>query len=108
MRTAEAGQLLRIYVGESDTWRGRPVYQAIVERARRDGLAGATVTRGIYGYGAGRRIHRARSGRISEDVPAVIEIADTPDRISAFMPVLDEMMRDGLVTLAGAELFAYR
>jgi len=102
------GKLLRIFIGESDTWHGKPLYQAIVERVRKEGLAGATVVRGIEGFGATSRIHTARILRLSEDLPLVIEIVDTAERIQRIIPVLDEMMGDGLVTLERVEVITYR
>jgi hypothetical protein len=103
-----AGKLLRIFVGESDTWQGRPLYQAIVERARADGMAGATVIRGIEGFGRRSVVHTARILRLSEDLPVVIEIVDTEEKIRAILPALDEMITDGMVTLEAAEVITYR
>jgi len=102
------GKLLRIYVGESDTWHGKPLYQAIVERVRAEGLAGATVIRGIEGFGADSRIHTSRILRLSEDLPVLIEIADTTERIDRIVPLLDEMVTEGLVTVENVEIIAYR
>jgi PII-like signaling protein len=102
------GKLLRIYVGESDTWHGKPLYQAIVERVRAEGLAGATVIRGIEGFGADSRIHTSRILRLSEDLPVLIEIADTAERIDRIVPLLDEMVTEGLVTVENVEIIAYR
>lgn len=108
MRIDGQGRLLRIFVGESDTWEGRPLYQAIVERVRDEGLAGATVLRGIEGYGASSRIHTSRILRLSEDLPIVIEIVDTDESIDRIVPILDEMVTDGLVTLERVQIIAYR
>lgn len=108
MRLEGHGQLLRIFIGESDTWHGRPLYQALVQRFREDGLAGATVLRGIEGFGAKSHLHTARILRLSEDLPLVIEVVDTEDKITAFLPVLDEMVSDGLVTLERVQVLAYR
>ena len=108
MKIEGEGKLLRIFIGESDTWHGKPLYQAIVERVRKEGLAGATVVRGIEGFGATSRIHTARILRLSEDLPLVIEIVDTAERIQRIIPVLDEMMGDGLVTLERVEVITYR
>jgi PII-like signaling protein len=102
------GQLLRIFVGEADRWHGHSLYEAIVLRAREAGLAGATVLRGLMGFGAKSRIHTAKVLRLSEDLPIVIEIADRADRIEAFLPLLDEMVADGLVTLERVQVIAYR
>jgi PII-like signaling protein len=108
MRIEGEGKLLRIFVGESDTWHGKPLYQAIVERVRAEGLAGATVLRGIEGFGADSRIHTSRILRLSEDLPVVIEIADTAERIDRIVPLLDEMVTEGLVTLERVDIIAYR
>jgi uncharacterized protein len=102
------GKLLRIFIGESDTWHGRPLYEAIVHRVREAGLAGATVVRGIEGFGADSRLHTSRILRLSEDLPVVIEIVDTPERIDEVLPLLDEMIKEGMVTLERVEIVAYR
>jgi PII-like signaling protein len=101
-------ELLRIFVGESDHWQGRPLYEMIVEEARRRGMAGATVTRGLMGFGAHSRLHTAKILRLSEDLPIVIEIVDTPDKIADFLPQLDEMIPEGLVTLEKVRVITYR
>ncbi|HFB39022.1 MAG TPA: DUF190 domain-containing protein [Oceanithermus sp.] len=101
-------KLLRIFVGESDRYRGRPLYEAIVQKAREAGLAGASVFRGIMGYGAHSRIHSARLLRLSEDLPVMIEIVDEAEKIEAFLPVLDGMIAEGLVTLERVEVVWYR
>lgn len=101
------GKLLRLFIGESDTWHGRPLYQAIVERVRAEGLAGATVLRGIEGFGADSHLHTSRILRLSEDLPVVIEIVDSEAKINSFLPVLDEMMESGLVTLEAATVLQY-
>lgn len=108
MKLEGHGKLLRIFIGESDTWHGKPLYQAIVERARSEGVAGATVIRGIEGYGAKSRLHTARILRLSEDLPLVIEIVDTEENVRAIMPALDEMIGDGLMTLEDVEVISYR
>jgi uncharacterized protein len=102
------GQLLRIFVGESDRWHGKPLYEAIVERARKEGLAGATVVRGLEGFGAHSRLHTTRILRLSEDLPIVIELVDTQEKIEAFLPGLDEMVAEGMVTLERVRVIAYR
>lgn len=108
MRIEGDGKLVRIFVGESDTWHGKPLYQAIVERAREQGLAGATVVRGIEGFGASSILHTARILRLSEDLPVVIEIVDRAERIDAILPILDEMVGGGLVTVEPVHIIAYR
>ena len=102
------GQLLRIFVGEADRWEGKPLYEAIVEVARRQGLAGATVWKGFMGFGAHSRMHTAKILRLSEDLPIVIEIVDAAEKIRAFLPTLDRMVAEGLVTLERAEVLLYR
>jgi uncharacterized protein len=108
MRNESEGQLLRIFVGESDRWEGKPLYEAIVHRARAAGLAGATVLRGLEGFGAHSRLHTTRILRLSEDLPVVIEIVDEAPRIEAFIPQLDEMVTEGMVTLEKVRVIAYR
>ena len=108
MKLEGEGQLLRIFIGENDRWRGTPLYEAIVLRAREEGLAGATVLRGLMGYGAKSRIHTAKVLRLSEDLPIVVEIVDRSDRIEKFLPLLDEMVGDGLVTLERVRVITYR
>ena len=98
MKLFTEAKLLRVFIGESDKFEGRPLYQAIVEKARERELAGATVLRGYLGYGANSRIHSARIMRLSEDLPMVIEIVDEPERIAAFATELDDMIQEGLVT----------
>jgi PII-like signaling protein len=102
------GKLLRIFIGESDKHGRKPLYQAIVEMLREEGLAGATVLRGIEGFGATSRLHTARILRLSEDLPIVIEVADTAEQIEAVMPKIDELVTEGLVTLERVEVVTYR
>ena len=102
------GKLVRVFVGEADRWQGRPLYEAIVEEARRRGLAGATAWKGFMGFGAHSRLHTAKILRLSEDLPVVIEIVDTAEKIEAFLPTLEEMVQEGLVTLERAEVILYR
>lgn len=111
MKIAGDGKLLRIFVGEADRVQGRPLYEAIVEKAREVGLAGATVWRGIEGYGATSRIHTARILRLSEDLPILIEIVDTDERVRNALPHLEELIEAAgggcLVTLEKAEIIRY-
>lgn len=107
MKLEGEGKLLRIFIGESDRWEGRPLYEAIVQRIREAGGAGATVLRGIEGFGAHSRIHTARILRLSEDLPVVIEVVDRADRIDALLPILDEMIREGMVTIERVEILKY-
>jgi PII-like signaling protein len=102
------GLLLRIYIGEADHWHGQPLYHAIVERLRAAGLAGATVMRGIEGFGAKQHVHTTRLLTLSEDLPLLIEAVDTEDKIRAVLPLMDEMVGDGLITLEKVEVIAYR
>jgi PII-like signaling protein len=108
MRTESEGKLLRIFIGESDRWHGKPLYEAIVERARKEGLAGATVIRGLEGFGAHSRLHTSRILRLSEDLPVVIEIVDSEEQIGRVLPALDEMVSEGMVTLETVRVIAYR
>ena len=103
-----AAMLVRIYLGETDQSDGRPLYQAIVERMRASGLAGATVLRGIEGFGAMSHLHTSRILRLSEDLPILVEAVDSEERIRAILPELDEMVGDGLITLERVEVVAYR
>ena len=102
------GQLLRIFIGEGDHWHGRPLYEAIVLEARKRGMAGATVIKGFMGFGAHSRVHTARILRLSEDLPIVVEIVDTEEKIQAFLPALDEMVKEGLATVEKATVLFYR
>lgn len=100
--------LLRIFIGEADRHEGHPLHEAIVLKAREKGLAGATVFRGPMGFGATSRIHTAKILRLSGDLPVVIEIVDTQERIDAFLPLLDGMIDGGLVTLENVRVLHYR
>lgn len=102
------GKLLRIFIGEQDKWHGQPLYEAIVHLARKEGLAGATCLKGFLGYGAKSHLHTVKLLRLSEDLPIVIEIVDSEEKIQAFLPKLDAMIQDGLVTLERAEVLVYR
>jgi hypothetical protein len=108
MKLEGQAQLLRIFIGESDRSAGKPLYEAIVLAAREAGLAGATVLRGLEGFGARSRIHTARILRLSEDLPIVVEIVDSEDQIAAFLPRLDAMVTEGLVTLERVQVLVYR
>ena len=104
----EKGHLLRIFIGESDKRDGVPLYEWIVKKAREQGLAGATVTRGILGFGAHSRIHTTKILRLSEDMPMVIEIVDTLKKIDKFMPIIDYAIIEGLVTIEEISIRFYR
>ncbi|WP_342240060.1 DUF190 domain-containing protein [Inquilinus sp. OTU3971] len=99
--------LLRIFIGENDRHDGRPLYEAIVLKAREAGLGGATVLRGPMGFGHSSRLHTAKILRLSEDLPLIIEIVDAEPKIDAFLPVLDGMMSSGLVTLEKVQVLQY-
>jgi len=107
-QTEEQGTLLRIFIGESDLWEKTPLYEAIVLAAREADLAGATVLRGLMGYGRHSRVHTAKILRLSQDLPIVIEIADRADKIEAFLPAVDRMVTEGLVTLEQVRVLKYR
>src|SRR5688572_10041919 len=108
MKTEADLQRLRIYVNESDRWDGKPLYEAIVRAARDLGMAGATALRGIEGFGANDRIHTVKVLRLSEDVPIVIEVVDQPQRIAAFLPTLDKMVSEGMVTIESVRVLTYQ
>lgn len=108
MRIPTEGKLLRVFIGEADRWQGRPLYEVIVEEARRRGLAGATVLKGTMGFGAHSLLHTAKILRLSEDLPVVIEIVDAAEKIEAFLPDLDAMVGEGLVTIERAQVILYR
>lgn len=108
MKIEGEGVLLRVFIGESDRWEGRPLHDAIVRRAREEGLAGATVLRGIEGFGGQSRIHTASILRLSTDLPIVVEIVDRKDRIDGFLPLLDGMVDEGMITMEKVQIIAYR
>jgi PII-like signaling protein len=107
--TRLTGDALRVtvFIGEHDTWHHKPLYSEIVHRAHRAGLAGASVFRGIEGFGASSRIHTSRLLSLSEDLPVAIVIVDTEERVRAFLPQLDELVTEGLVVLDGCEVIRY-
>jgi len=108
MEIPQESLLLRIFIGESDRWQRQPLHEAIVLKARELHIAGATVLRGSMGYGKTSRLHTAKILRLSGDLPLIIEIVDSEERINAFLPVLDKMMGGGLVTLEKARVLYYR
>ena len=108
MKLPSEAELLRIFIGENDKHDGRPLYEVIVESARKHGMAGATVLRGVLGFGANSRIHTAKILRLSEDLPIVIEIVDSPERIAELLPEFDDMIDEGLITLEKVRVIAYR
>lgn len=102
------GQLLRIFIGESDRHEGVPLHEWIVRQAREHGLAGATVLRGLEGFGAHSRLHTAKILRLSADLPIVVEIVDTVEKVASFMPIVDGVVREGLATLENVTIHFYR
>jgi PII-like signaling protein len=107
MKLEGEAQLLRIFVGESDKWHGRPVYEAIVLKARELHIAGATVLRGPMGFGAHSRLHTAKVLRLSEDLPVIVEIVDSEEKIKTLLSHIDEMVTEGLVTLEKVHVIKY-
>jgi uncharacterized protein len=108
VKRESTAKLVRIFLGESDRWRGQPLYVAIVEAMRASGLAGATVFKGIIGFGAHSVVHAARIVDLSSDLPIVIELVDTEEKIEAFLPTLDTMVSEGLVTIETVRVIAYK
>ena len=108
MKIPNEGQLLRIFIGEGNRHEGRPLYEWIVLQAKKMGLAGATVLRGIMGYGANSRIHTSKIMRLSEDMPIIIEIVDTSEKLTAFLSHIDNVICEGLATLEKADVQFYR
>lgn len=108
MTLPKNGKLLRIFIGENDSHEGIPLFEWIVRKARREGLAGATVLRGLEGFGARSRLHTAKILRLSSDLPIVVEIVDTEDKIEAFLPLVDNAVGEGLATVEKVEVHFYR
>jgi uncharacterized protein len=108
MKFEGEGKLLRIFIGESDRFEGKPLYQALVEKARSEGLAGATVLRGMEGFGASSHLHTSRILRLSEDLPVIVEIVDTAETIDRVVPLFDEMVGHGMMTLEKVNVITYR
>ena len=100
--------LMRIHIGESDKWHGRPLYEALVELFRREGLSGATVLRGVGGYGSTSRYHTDKSLRLSQDLPIVVEVVEDSERVEKILPKLDDMIGGGLITLERVRVILYR
>ena len=108
MKLPEEGFLLRIFIGESDQYQGRALFEQIVLKARELNLAGATVVRGMMGFGADSRLHTAKVLRLSEDLPIIIELVDTEEKLNSLMPFLDETVKEGLITLEKVKVIKYR
>lgn len=108
MKIPAEGKLLRIFIGEQDKWKGKPLYEAIVQLARKEGMAGATALKGFMGFGAKSHMHTTKLLRLSEDLPIVIEIVDSEEKVQAFLPHLDEMVKEGLITLEKVNVILYQ
>ncbi len=108
MKIPQNGVLIRIFIGESDRYKDIPLYEAIIKEARKLGIAGATVTRGIMGFGATSRIHTTKIMRLSEDLPIIIEIVDAEEKIGLLMPFLDKHVKEGLITMENVKVIKYR
>ncbi len=107
LRRESKARMMRIYIGENDKWNGKPLYEAIVNGLRAHDIAGVTVYRGILGYGANRRIHKDAKLSLSHDRPILLSVVDTEEKLKAFMPILDQMVQQGLVVLSDAEIIKY-
>lgn len=108
MKIPAEGKLLRIFIGEADQWQGQPLYEAIVLLAKKEGMAGATALKGFLGFGCKSHMHTAKILRLSEDLPIIIEMVDSEEKINRFLPHLDEMVKEGLITLERANVIMYR
>jgi len=108
MKIPSEGKLLRIFIGEADRWQGKPLYEEIVVLARKEGMAGATVLKGFMGFGCKSHMHTAKVLRLSEDLPIIVEMVDSEEKINTFLPKLDVMVREGLITLEKAQVVMYR
>ena len=109
MRTLEGTQVLvRIFMGEADQWHHQPLHVALLERLRREGFSGATVTRAIAGFGAHSLVHTANILRLSQDLPVILEVVDTEEQIEKLRPILDEMVDEGLVTMEKVHVLRYK
>jgi hypothetical protein len=108
MNLPEDAKLVRVFIGEDDKHDGKPLYEVIVETARKSGIAGATVLRGLLGFGAHSRIHTSKVLRLSQDLPIVIEIVDSKEKIEEFLPLLDGLIDEGLVTIEKMTVLKYR
>lgn len=108
MKLPPEGQLLRIFIGESDKYEGKPLYEWLVIKAKENGLAGATAIRGLMGFGANSRIHTSKILRLSLDLPIIVEIVDTHEKIKEFLSIIKNVVKEGLVTLEKADVHLYR
>lgn len=107
MKLEGRAKMIRIHFGEDDKWEGKPLYEAVVEECRQLDMAGATVFRGIEGYGASTLIHRAKTWSLSSDAPVMVAVIDTEDKIRKLIPVLDEMVKEGLIAISDVEVIRY-
>jgi uncharacterized protein len=107
MKLEGEAKLLRIFIGESDMWHGKPLYEAIVLKARELHMAGATVLRGPMGFGANSRLHTTKILRLSQDLPILVEIVDAEEKVNAFLPHIDEMVTEGMVTIESVHVIKY-
>jgi PII-like signaling protein len=107
LKSEGKAKMMRIYIGENDKWGGKPLYEAIVHGLRAHDIAGVTVYRGILGYGANRRIHKDAALSLSHDRPILLSVVDAEEKLKAFMPILDQMVQQGLVVLSDAEVIKY-
>jgi len=108
MKIPKDGKLLRIFIGEQDKWQGKPLYEAIVHLAKKEGMAGATAIKGFMGFGAKSHMHTAKILRLSEDLPVIIELVDSEDKIQSFISLLDERVKEGLITIEKADVIMYQ
>ena len=108
MKIPADGKLLRIFIGEADRWNGKPLYEEIVLLAKKNSMAGATAIKGFMGFGCKSHMHTTKLLRLSEDLPIIIEIVDSEEKISQFLPFLDEMVSEGLITIEKANVVMYR
>ena len=108
MKIPTDGKLLRIFIGEADKWKGQPLYEAIIHLAKKNGMAGATALKGFMGFGCKSHMHTTKLLRLSEDLPIIIEIVDGEEKINNFIPHLDEMVKEGLITLEKVNVIMYR
>ena len=108
MKIPAEGKLLRIFIGEADKWQGQPLYEAIVHLAKKEGMAGATAIKGFMGFGCKSHMHTAKLLRLSEDLPIIVEIVDSDEKINKFLPHLDQMVKEGLITLEKVNVVMYR
>ncbi|MDD5770654.1 MAG: DUF190 domain-containing protein [Candidatus Omnitrophica bacterium] len=108
MKIPADGKLLRVFIGEADKFNGKPLYEEIILLAKRSGLAGATAVKGFMGFGCKSHMHTSNILRLSEDLPVVIEIVDSEEKINQFIPQLDAMVKEGLITLEKANVIMYR